>query len=240
MPQNAPVPRVGRVTIRAQRRSRGRLAAATRSGSNAGLHPVHEQLPGPLDQPGLPVRVPLRHLRQRLPQRVPEATSSARARSILSGASSLIGGLWGARNAANAAQDITDRDARDKALQKACNEIMPLFHRCVRCNNWVDETCFNAARACASTAPRTSRPRWRPSARRSRSTRCARPCRARRSSRATPAPGRPNARTAASRSAREKFCGNCGTPLGVAKCPKCGAELAAGTRFCGNCGNKVG
>jgi membrane protease subunit (stomatin/prohibitin family) len=38
----------------------------------------------------------------------------------------------------------------------------------------------------------------------------------------------------------EKFCGNCGTPLGTAKCPKCGAELAADTRFCGNCGSKVG
>ena len=52
--------------------------------------------------------------------------------SILSGASSVIGGLWGARNAASAAHDITDRGARDKALEKASNEIMPLFHRCVQ------------------------------------------------------------------------------------------------------------
>ena len=74
--------------------------------------------------------------------------------SILGGASSIIGGLWGARNAADAAQDITDRDARDKALQKASNEIMPLFHRCVRCNNWVDETCFNKQRGlCVNCAP---------------------------------------------------------------------------------------
>jgi len=59
--------------------------------------------------------------------------------SILGGASSILGGrFWGAANAANTAQDITDRDARDKALQKASNEIMPLFHRCVRRNNWVD------------------------------------------------------------------------------------------------------
>ena len=74
--------------------------------------------------------------------------------SILGGASSVIGGLWGARNVADSAQQITDRDARDKALQKASNEIMPLFHRCVRCNNWVDETCFNKARGlCVNCAP---------------------------------------------------------------------------------------
>ena len=119
--------------------------------------------------------------------------------SILGGASSVIGGLWGARNVADSAQQITDRDARDKALQKASNEIMPLFHRCVRCNKWVDETCFNKRGAFASAAPRTSRPRWRLSARPSRSTRCARRCRVSRSSRATPAPAPPNAPTAASR-----------------------------------------
>ena len=75
--------------------------------------------------------------------------------SILGGASSILGGrFWGAASAANTAQDITDRDARDKALQKASNEIMPLFHRCVRCNNWVDETCFNKARGlCVNCAP---------------------------------------------------------------------------------------
>src|SRR5664280_1765799 len=74
--------------------------------------------------------------------------------SILGGASNIIGGLWGARNVAEAAQDITDRGARDKALEKASNEIMPLFHRCVRCNNWVDETCFNKLRGlCVNCAP---------------------------------------------------------------------------------------
>ena len=160
--------------------------------------------------------------------------------SILSGASSVIGGLWGARNAANAAHEITDRGARDKALEKASNEIMPLFHRCVRCNNWVDETCFNKARGlCVNCAPNLAAEmeaerssvevsQMRDAVRATtvfsgdtsaRSTEC-------------PSCGKPVG--------SEKFCGNCGTPLGVAKCSKCGNDLAADTRFCGNCGNKVG
>jgi len=36
-----------------------------------------------------------------------------------------------------------------------------------------------------------------------------------------------------------KFCNNCGAPLALAKCPRCGAQNAAGTRFCGECGNKL-
>jgi len=59
-----------------------------------------------------------------------------------------------ASNLADRAKDITDRGARDEALKKAANEIMPLFTRCARCNKWADETCFNTARGlCVSCAP---------------------------------------------------------------------------------------
>jgi hypothetical protein len=159
--------------------------------------------------------------------------------SILGGASSLIGGLWGARNAADSAQQITDRDARDKALQKASNEIMPLFHRCVRCNKWVDETCFNKARGlCVGCAPNLAAEM---EAERSsveldqmrEAVKTQKVFSGDVSARATECPNcdKPVG--------SEKFCGNCGTPLGTAKCAKCGAELAADTRFCGNCGNPV-
>ena len=160
--------------------------------------------------------------------------------SILGGASNLIGGLWGARNVADSAQQITDRDARDKALQKASNEIMPLFHRCVRCNNWVDETCFNKARGlCVNCAPNLAAEMEaeRSSVEISQMREAVQGQKVfsgDTSPRATECPncGKPGG--------SEKFCGNCGTPLGTAKCPKCGAELAADTRFCGNCGSKVG
>ena len=36
-----------------------------------------------------------------------------------------------------------------------------------------------------------------------------------------------------------KFCNNCGAPLNLAKCPKCGAMNQPGTRFCGDCGAKL-
>jgi predicted amidophosphoribosyltransferase len=37
-----------------------------------------------------------------------------------------------------------------------------------------------------------------------------------------------------------KFCNNCGAPLSLTKCPRCGAAINAGARFCGECGNKIG
>jgi hypothetical protein len=159
--------------------------------------------------------------------------------SILGGASNLIGGLWGARNAAESARDLVDHDAKDKALQKACNEIMPLFHRCVRCNNWVDESCFNKERGlCVNCAPNLAAEM---EATRSQveldqmrdAVQAQKVFSGDTSTRQTECPncGKPVG--------SEKFCGNCGTPLGQAKCSKCGADLAPGTRFCGNCGNKV-
>jgi hypothetical protein len=36
-----------------------------------------------------------------------------------------------------------------------------------------------------------------------------------------------------------KFCNNCGAPLSLLQCPKCGAKNVAGTRFCGECGTKL-
>lgn len=36
-----------------------------------------------------------------------------------------------------------------------------------------------------------------------------------------------------------KFCNNCGAPLTVAKCKKCGATNVAGTKFCSECGAKL-
>jgi hypothetical protein len=36
-----------------------------------------------------------------------------------------------------------------------------------------------------------------------------------------------------------KFCNNCGAPLSLGKCPKCGATNPAGASFCSECGNKL-
>ena len=163
------------------------------------------------------------------------------AGNLLSGASSLIGGLFGsAANAADRVKDVTDRGARDDALKKAANEIMHLFTRCPRCNKWVDETCWNAARGlCVGCAPNL-----------------AAEMEAERSSveisqmrqalaQETVFSGDTSAKQTVCTSCgkpvgSEKFCSNCGTPTGQNHCTQCGADLAAGARFCGGCGAKAG
>jgi hypothetical protein len=160
--------------------------------------------------------------------------------TLLEGASNLFGGIFGdASNAAETAQEMVSGEAHDKALEKACNEIMPMFHRCVRCNNWVDETCFNPQRnLCVNCAPNLAAEM---EAERSQAE-LAQMREAMQgqkvfsgdtSARQTECPncGKPVG--------SEKFCSNCGTALGTAKCPKCGNELASGAKFCGNCGSKV-
>jgi hypothetical protein len=167
-------------------------------------------------------------------------SSIGTAGSVLSGASSLLGGLWGASNAARSAKDFVDRDARDDALKRASNEIMPLFTRCASCSKWVDETCFNRQRnVCTGCAPNLAaemeveraaveRDQMREAMRNetvfsgdlsARNTVC-------------PSCGKPVG--------SEKFCANCGTRLGTAHCTQCGAELATDARFCGSCGAKAG
>jgi ribosomal protein L32 len=159
------------------------------------------------------------------------------ASQVLGGASNLLGGLFGgASNVASTAREITDRGARDEALKKASNEIMPLFQRCPRDQKWVDETCWNEARGlCIYDAPKlatemeAARSEYEiqqmreqmqaqthfagdTSARATVCTNCGKPV------------------------GSERFCSNCGTPVGLAKCASCGNDLAAGARFCGNCG----
>ena len=165
-----------------------------------------------------------------------QRSSLGTASSLLGGASQLVGGLWGARSAADTIHNVTDRGARDAALQKASNEIMPLFKQCPRDHRWVDETCWNEERGlCVNDAPKlatemeaerasvqlnqmrqamqnTTQFGGDTSTRATVCTNCGKPV------------------------GSEKFCSNCGTPVGLAKCKSCGNDLAAGTKFCGNCG----
>ena len=163
------------------------------------------------------------------------------AGTVLRGASNLIGGIFGsASNAADTVRDVADRGERDDALQRASNEIMALFKRCPRCNNWVDETCWNDQRGlCTNCAPKLAAEM---EAARSdvelqqmrEAMQAERVFSGDTTARATVCPscGRP--------AGSEKFCANCGTRLGTPKCPQCGADLAEGARFCGNCGAKSG
>jgi len=161
------------------------------------------------------------------------------AGSVLSGASNLLGGLWGASNAARSAKDFVDKDARDKALEKAANEIMPLFTRCASCSKWVDETCFNRDRnLCTGCAPNLAAEmeRERSSVGLDQMRQAMRE--------ETVFSGDTSARQTVCPSCEkpvgsEKFCANCGTRLGTAHCTQCGAELPTDAKFCGSCGTKT-
>ncbi len=163
------------------------------------------------------------------------------AGSILDGASSVLGGFFGsASRVADSAKEITDRGARDEALKKAANEIMPLFQRCPRCSMWVDEPCGTVGRGlCVGCAP--------PLAPEMEAERSAVEIQQMRQAMAaeTVFSGDTSARTTVCTNCgkpvgSERFCSNCGTPTGQAKCAQCGADLAPGTRFCGNCGARAG
>lgn len=160
--------------------------------------------------------------------------------NLLSGASSIVGGFFNsAASAADRVKEMTDRGARDEALEKAANEIMPLFTRCPRCNNWVDETCWNEARGlCVSCAPKLAAEMEAERA----NVEIAQMREA--MQKETVFSGDTSARSTVCTSCgkpvgSEKFCSNCGTPTGQNKCAQCGAELPAGARFCGNCGTKT-
>ena len=162
------------------------------------------------------------------------------ANTLLSGASNMFGGLWGASNATNTVKNIADRGARDEALKKAANEIMPLFKQCPRDHLWVDETCWNEERGlCVNDAPKLATEMEAERA----SVQLNQMRQAMEST--TQFSGDTSARATVCSSCgkpvgSEKFCSNCGTPVGMAKCKSCGNDVAAGTRFCGNCGTPTG
>ena len=162
------------------------------------------------------------------------------AGNILSGASNLLGGIFGsASSVADTAKDITDKGARDEALQKASNEIMHFFQRCPRNNLWVDETCWNEARGlCVSCAPKLA-------AEMEAERQAVEIQQMRQKIQSeTVFSGDTATRTTVCTNCgkpvgSEKFCSNCGTPVGLAKCTNCGNDLPPGARFCGNCGTTV-
>ena len=55
-----------------------------------------------------------------------ERSALGSASTLISGASNVLGGLWGASNATRGAKDFMDRGARDEALKKAAEELMPM------------------------------------------------------------------------------------------------------------------
>lgn len=127
----------------------------------------------------------------------------------------------------------------EAAFELAQNEAKQHFHRCPKCKKWVCENDWNEQEGlCVDDAPRVSVEVVAAKAKKaaqdiqekaastqiftgeieSKQTIC-------------PQCGKP--------AGEGKFCSNCGAPLSLVKCPKCGAQSSAGARFCGECGTKL-
>ena len=128
----------------------------------------------------------------------------------------------------------------EEAFESAQNEAKEHFHRCSKCTKWVCENDWNEqVGLCVQCAPRVGIEVAAARAQKAvqdiqekaaqtqvftgeietKQTIC-------------PKCGKP--------AGEGKFCNNCGAPLNLIKCPKCGAKNPAGTRFCGECGTKLG
>lgn len=128
----------------------------------------------------------------------------------------------------------------DAAFEKAQAEAKAHFHRCPKCTQWVCENDWNEQdNLCTQCAPREN-----VEVASARAKKKSEDIQAKASSTQVftgeieakqtlcPACGKP--------AGTGKFCNNCGQPLALLVCKKCGAKNVAGTAFCGECGNKLG
>ena len=128
----------------------------------------------------------------------------------------------------------------EEAFKLAQNEAKGHFHRCPKCTKWVCENDWNEQEGlCTACAPRENI-----EVAAARAEKMVEDIKAKAAktqvftgeieSKQTICPqcGKP--------SGARRFCNNCGAPLSLIQCPKCGAKSPAGTRFCGECGNKLG
>lgn len=127
----------------------------------------------------------------------------------------------------------------ERAFERAKNEAMDHFHRCHKCHLWVCDADFNEEEGlCVECSPRMNveiavakgKKMVRDIEERAENTvvfdgdiekktivcpQCGKPC------------------------GEGKFCSNCGAPIGLSQCPRCGTTTQPGARFCNECGNKL-
>ena len=157
----------------------------------------------------------------------------------------LGGGLSNIGYAGQEAKDLTESQAKDKALAKAVQEMEPYFHQCHKCGNWVcHEICWNEeVGLCVNDAPKLeqelagmqSEAQLQQVRDKVQKVDYASDVNVERRQVALC----PNCGAEAEPSA--KFCASCGQTLSMpVTCAKCGTESPRGTKFCPECGNTFG
>lgn len=127
----------------------------------------------------------------------------------------------------------------EKAFERAQSEARKHFSRCHGCRQWVCDSCYNEDETlCTECAPRQE-----VTVAKARAEAMGRNIQEAAES-ATVWQGKLESKTlvcpACSKPAGTgKFCNNCGAPLAMAVCPKCGWKNAQGVRFCNQCGTSM-
>jgi hypothetical protein len=127
----------------------------------------------------------------------------------------------------------------EAAFFKAQDEVKGSFVRCPKCTSWVCHNDWNEqAGLCVRDAPRAA-----VEIASARSSKMVQDIHAK-AAQTTVFTGEIEAKqTTCPQCGRPagtgKFCANCGATLGMAKCPKCGAQAQLGAKFCPECGNKM-
>ena len=159
-----------------------------------------------------------------------------------------IGGLIGGGGLSNLgwagqeAKDLTESQAKDKALAKAVEEMEPYFKQCHKCGQWVcNEICWNEeVGLCVNDAPKLeqeiagmqSQAQLRQVQEKVDEVDFAKDVNVERRQVALC----PSCGAEAEPSA--KFCASCGQTLSMpVTCARCGTEAPRGTKFCPECGN---
>jgi hypothetical protein len=127
----------------------------------------------------------------------------------------------------------------EQAFGLAMNEAKQHFNRCPKCHKWVCDLDWNEqAGLCVEDAPRESI-----EVAAARADKMVRDIKEKaagtqvftgeieKKQTICPQCGKP--------AGEGKFCTNCGAPLALIQCPKCGAKNTAGNRFCGECGARL-
>jgi len=200
-----------------------------------------------------------------------QASVMGTAAGLFRAAGDLFGGvLSNAGSSAYEIQRAVGGKGHDEALQKAVEEVKPVFRHCRRCSKWVCESCWNAKRGmCYECAPDVQAELAAAQVAETVSqiqegvknvnftkdldlagetvATCPK-CGARLSGKfcvecgAQMAPKSRCPGCSASVDQGVKFCPNCGSPMKPAKpkCSKCGKEYDAAPKFCAECGNRMG
>lgn len=173
------------------------------------------------------------------------ANKKERARGLLRGASSLLGGRFS--EVSQAAEQLaydrgTNSPEKDKALAHAVDAVRPQFKQCRGCGNWVCiEVCWNDdIGQCVMCSPEVAQEVSKAQA-------AAQVEQIRTKVRDVDwtkdldlaERARVHCGTCGAQVEGAKFCPECGNKLTVvAFCSECGAEAAEGAKFCAECGHK--